>query len=112
MAKDDYHVIVYQILAYLYQCLKNDKPVEDAALRADSALVAVNERYWKYIIINLSNSELIVGVKFTKVWGDVLIDDLSGTMITPKGIEYLSENLMMKKAYKIAKEVREFLPLP
>lgn len=25
MAKDDYHVIVYQILAYLYQCLKKVK---------------------------------------------------------------------------------------
>ena len=27
MAKDDYHVIVYQILSYLYTCLKKDLPV-------------------------------------------------------------------------------------
>lgn len=27
MAKDDYHVIVYQILAYLYQCLKKGEQV-------------------------------------------------------------------------------------
>ena len=27
MAKDDYYVIVYQILTYLYQCLKSGKEV-------------------------------------------------------------------------------------
>ncbi len=28
MAKDDYHVIVYQILSYLYVQLKSGKPVQ------------------------------------------------------------------------------------
>ena len=32
MAKDDYHVIVYQILAYLYTCLKTDEAVDPALL--------------------------------------------------------------------------------
>ena len=32
MAKDDYHVIVYQILAYLYQCLKKGERVEQKNL--------------------------------------------------------------------------------
>ena len=32
MAKDDYHVIVYQILAYLYQCLKKGKKIEEKNL--------------------------------------------------------------------------------
>ncbi len=36
MARDDYHVIVYQILAYLYQCLKKGEAVEAAALEANS----------------------------------------------------------------------------
>lgn len=27
MAKDDFHVLVYQILAYLYQCLKSGETV-------------------------------------------------------------------------------------
>lgn len=29
MAKDDYYVIVYQILSYLYTCLKKDLPVNE-----------------------------------------------------------------------------------
>lgn len=28
MAKDDYHVIIYQILSYLYVQLKSGKPVQ------------------------------------------------------------------------------------
>ena len=32
MAKDDYHVIVYQVLAYLYQCIKKGESVESKNL--------------------------------------------------------------------------------
>lgn len=39
MARDDYHVIVYQILAYLYQCLKNGSPVDVFMLEPGSILL-------------------------------------------------------------------------
>ena len=54
MAKDDYHVIVYQILSYLYQRLKKGEPVDVSMLAPDSPLFKVNKRYWAYIIYNLS----------------------------------------------------------
>ena len=38
MAKDDYHVIVYQILSYLYECLKNGKDINPKLLQANSTL--------------------------------------------------------------------------
>ena len=38
MAKDDYFVIVYQILSYLYQRLKNGEPVDPAFLQHDGPL--------------------------------------------------------------------------
>ena len=44
MAKDDYHVIVYQILAYLYQCLKTGKDVDSKMLSVDSDYFLVNEQ--------------------------------------------------------------------
>lgn len=51
MAKDDFHVIVYQILAYLYHCLKNDVDVDTKMLSADSPYFIVHSkplsnRYW------------------------------------------------------------------
>ena len=112
MAKDDYFVIVYQILAYLYQRLKKGEPVEEEALKHESKLFRVNEKYWKYIIINMLNQGYINGITVRKVWGDVLIEDLGGAQITPAGIEYLCENSMMKKAIQYAKDIKEILPLP
>ena len=48
MAKDDYHVIAYQILAYLYQRLKKGEEVDPSALRSNGGLIRANERYWAY----------------------------------------------------------------
>ena len=36
MEKDDYHVIVYQILSYLYQRLKKGEPVDASMLAPES----------------------------------------------------------------------------
>ena len=64
MAKDDYHVIVYQILSYLYQRLKKGEPVDVSMLSPDSPLFKVNKRYWAYIIYNLSRHGMIEEVDF------------------------------------------------
>lgn len=44
MAKNDYHVIVYRILLYLYTCLKGE-----------------GERYWHYILCSLLDYGFISG---------------------------------------------------
>ncbi len=44
MAKDDYHVIVYQIIAYLYQCLKNGNDVDTRLLQYNNSLSSSKER--------------------------------------------------------------------
>lgn len=36
MAKDDYFVIVYQILSYLYKCLKEGTRIDERLIRYDS----------------------------------------------------------------------------
>ena len=43
MAKDDYFVIVYQILAYLYRKLKDGEPVDPDMLHHDSSILKINE---------------------------------------------------------------------
>lgn len=44
MAKDDFPVIVYQILAYLYQCLKSGKNVDPKQIGVDSDYFKVNSQ--------------------------------------------------------------------
>ena len=59
----------------------------------------------------LSNDGYIKGIKFhpTKM-GNILIG-LENIEVTSDGLQYLAENSMMKKAYKVFKEVRYWLPV-
>lgn len=113
MAKDDYFVIVYQILSYLYQCLKKGEAVDPAALMPESKLFRINEGYWKYILVNMTEQGFIKGISMTRVWGgDVAIQNLEGAVITPAGIEYLCDNSMMNKVKDFIKDIRDIVPLP
>lgn len=44
MAGDDYFAVVYQILSYLYNCLKNGEEVEPEMLMYDGPLFHVNQK--------------------------------------------------------------------
>lgn len=113
MAKDDYHVIVYQILSYLYYCLKKDIKVNGKNLSCeDSKYFDINKNYWSYIMINMFESGFITGIEITPVWGEEypVISNLESCRITPKGIEYLCDNSFMEKAKQFLKDVKEITP--
>lgn len=113
MAKDDYHVIVYQILAYLYQRLKKGEIVQAYMLGHNSHLFEnINKKYWAYIIYNMADMGLIDGIDFVNLDGlDVpFAINLDKCYITPKGIEYLCDNSFMEKAKKFLKDVKEITP--
>ena len=112
MAKDDYHVIVYQILSYLYECLKNGKDINPKLLQANSTLFKVNDKYWQYIIVNICSMNLVSGISITKAYGgDIVISNLEDAEITPIGIEYLCDNSFINKAKNFAKTALEIAPL-
>ena len=111
MARDDYHVIVYQILAYLYTQLKNGDPVDADMLKNDSPILGINEKYWVYIMENLARSGYIEGLQITSPWGkDTIISLLDECQITPLGIEYLCDNSFLKKAAEFLKDVKAIVP--
>ena len=63
MAKNDYPVIVYQILSYLYKCLKSGNDVQGILLNYDSPMFdKINKKYWEYIMHNLVKYNLIEGI--------------------------------------------------
>ncbi|BAK46031.1 hypothetical protein CXIVA_00640 [Clostridium sp. SY8519] len=47
MAKNDMFVIIYQVLKYMYDCLKAGEKVEAVRLTADAYMIP--ENYWGYI---------------------------------------------------------------
>nr|DAH46069.1 MAG TPA: YjcQ protein [Bacteriophage sp.] len=111
MAKDDYYVIVYKILSYLYQCLKLGKKIDEKCIDNDNKYISINLDYWKYIIVKLIDEEYISDVQYDRTWcGEIIISNLDQAQITPKGIEYLNENSLMEKAKKFLKETKEIMP--
>ena len=114
MAKDDYHVIVYQILSYLYQQLKSGAPVDEQMLSAE-ALFGINEKYRGYILKNLLNDGYVTGFvakesKYINQQTSLHFLNLDECEITPKGIEYITDNSFLNKAKEFFKDVKSMAP--
>lgn len=105
MAKDDYDVLVFKILTYLYACLKG-KAFYDSAVVENTILQGVNEPYRAYILRHMADNGLIEGYRYTHAWGNVYVSltDLSECQITPEGITFLKENSTMKKVLNALQE--------
>ena len=112
MAKDDYHVIIYQILSYLYQRLKKGEEVDGKMLSHDGPLFQINKKYWAYIIYHLHESGFVEGGGFVTLDGlDVpMAVHLNDMRKTPAGIEYLCNNSTIAKAKAFLKDIKEIVP--
>ncbi len=111
MAKDDYFVIVYHICKYLYEQLKQGKTIDVEAIQPINKHFAINQKYWEYIISNLYSENYITGITVYRADDEIHITDLENISITPKGIEYLQENRMLKKVANTLRTIKEITPM-
>lgn len=89
MSKDDYFVIVFKVLSYLYKCVKEG--VKPSAEKARE-LANCNDVYWEMIFRNLIDDGYIKA-DVMSVWsGKQLVQNLC---ITTKGVEFLENNSTM-----------------
>lgn len=99
MASDDFEVLAFKILSYLYRCMKSGKKVDIAALRQ---LVGCNETYFGAVVRSLQSKGLVEGFDFDAFSGVVIdspsIAAMSDPMITMDGAIFVSENSRMRKA--------------
>lgn len=108
MAKDDYFVLAYRILKYLYECFK-------AGERADTdmfgpAALGINNGYWVNLLESLYNEGYITGVEFPSAVGSIRGAKIYDARITQKGIEFLEDNSRMKKAAEFLRAVKDTIP--
>jgi len=116
MAKDDYSVIVFKILSYLYGCLKKGDVVDGRLLSPYSELFKtkgepIPESYWNRILWMMKEEKLIDGLTFIKAFGGerILASEISDCYITPTGIHYLEENSTMRKVFEVLKETKDII---
>lgn len=109
MAKDDYYVIVYQVLSYLYQCLKKGIDI-DYSMLTPERLFGINERYWLYIFEHMQQEGLIEGFDKKEYIGNQVAYDLSNIEITSHGIGYLLDNSFIAKARQFLMDTKSIVP--
>lgn len=108
MAKDDYFVIVYRILTYLYECFKQGE-APDISLFGPDAL-GINNGYWGNIMESLLSEGYIKGIAVLPRMGGGFGIKLLELRITQKGIEFLQDNSKMAKARNFLKTFKETIP--
>lgn len=111
MAKDDYFVVMYQLLKVLYEALKRGEQISDEVF--GEQLITLNEKYWNFIVQNMADDGYITGV-FTV---HPTIGNPNGTglkyhnvTITPQGIEFLFSNSMMERVKNALKDIKGIIP--
>ena len=108
MAKDDYFVLAYRILKYLYACFKAGEKADLDMFGPDA--LGINNGYWVNMLESLSNEGYITGVEFPSAIGSIRSAKVYDARITRKGIEFLEDNSRMKKAADFLRAVKEAIP--
>lgn len=105
MAKNDYYVLVYRILMYLYNCLKNGEDVDISKLTPQ--WLGINDRYFEYIVDTLDEEGFILNAAYIEDYtGKYLKSDIT---ISPKGISYLHENSTIQKVKRSVKGIADIV---
>ena len=98
MARDDYDVIVYRVLVYLYACLKRKTIFNESSFRS-IVIKNINEDYFDDVLAMMQREGLVEGLAFVRDMCGINIraSDYCDMRITADGIHYLSDNAKMKK---------------
>lgn len=98
--------VIYRILRYLEKALDYDEPNMDCI---SAKALKLSDQRWMALMEMLSKEGYIDGFSAQRtVDGSILISS-STPRITLKGLEYLQENSLMKKAAELAKGVAEII---
>ena len=103
----DHFKAVYRILNFLKKSEQYDE-FDDENFTAE--YFKITERQWALTLERLIDDGHVKGVSIRCGADDYAVLTLTQPRITTKGLEYLEENYLMRKAARIAKGIREVLP--
>ena len=98
---------IYKILKYLRAAMN----YEEADIDFISAnALGISENLWINILEMLTSSGYITGIEVKYGAQGERVLSISNLRITLKGIEYLEENSLMRRAANIAKGIKDIIP--
>jgi hypothetical protein len=108
MSSNDFFMVAYKILSYLRHCYETDDTPSPDVL--NGAMVNISQLQFVRTLKKLNAAGYIEGLHIVHTKDGDLIGGINQLSITIEGLQYLSENSMMRKAYNTAKEFRDWLP--
>lgn len=105
----DNFTIIYKILKTLEQAMDYD---EFDVNKISHTRMNISYQRWEKIMIMLAKSGYIDGIVYDQCSGDYCahIEEPIMPVITLKGLEYLSDNTLMKKTANIIKGIKDVVP--
>ena len=97
--------IIYKILRTLERSMDSE---ESSVPTAEQ--LGISQPRWNRIIEMLLDKGYIKGISVTKDMANNTYVTVFDPAITIDGLEFLSENALMKRAYKAAKGARDLMP--
>ncbi|MHA3065640.1 YjcQ family protein [Lacticaseibacillus saniviri] len=108
MANNDYFMVAFKILTYLKHCYENGENPNPDMLKPTMYNISANQLIQTFEM--LLEDGYIANLGITGTTSGKVLSNLNNTRITSSGLQYLAENSMMQKAYRTAKELRDWLP--
>ena len=109
MAKNDYHVIVYKILSYFYECLKAGKQPQSEDYAASCEMFTIPESYWLQIMRELIECGYLRDIYIIQGHGGFGIKAGPTASITMQGVEFLQNNSGIAKAREVFHDAFELV---
>lgn len=109
MAKDDMEVVIYKILRYLYECMKQAKVASFEDMFNVAGLAGMPQRYYGQVIEEMMRQGFVAGFQVTKTKSGTIVHLDSDARVTLEGATFLAENSRMKKAAEFAGKAFEAL---
>ena len=107
MAQNDMYVVMYKIVAYLYDCMKRGAEPDPA--QWDCAAMGIPEPYWASIVEQLVSHGYLSGVQVWHSDGRTKVAP-ARPQVTMEGVAFAQENSMMGKARKSLMDAKAAVP--
>ena len=108
MAHNDMYVVMYKIIAYLYDCMKQG--VEPDGVKWSSYALGIPRSYWVAVIEERVGHRYIDGVTVHKFLNSEASVTALNARVTMEGVAFAQENSMMGKAKAFLQDAKASIP--
>lgn len=108
MANNDMYVVMYKVIAYLYDCMK--KGIAPEGEKWSCMALGIPESYWASVVSELVDHRFITGVKVIPYGDGARMVSIGRAEVTMEGVAFAQENSMMAKAKAFLQDAKASVP--